>query len=82
VDPWGELELDILRHLEHPNVVRGLGYGRWPDPERGSFYIDKLHEHPRSTVALTFYAPAEAKRLETTEEALKAVVEKCDFIVY
>ncbi|WP_146209528.1 serine/threonine-protein kinase [Vitiosangium sp. GDMCC 1.1324] len=37
--PWGELELDILRHLQHPNVVRVLGYGRWPDPEQGFFYI-------------------------------------------
>ncbi|HYO54328.1 serine/threonine-protein kinase [Archangium sp.] len=37
--PWGELEIDILRHLEHPNVVRVLGYGWWPDPERGFLYI-------------------------------------------
>ncbi|HEX5752098.1 MAG TPA: phosphotransferase, partial [Archangium sp.] len=35
----GELELDILRHLEHPNVVRVLGHGRWPYPEEGSFYL-------------------------------------------
>jgi eukaryotic-like serine/threonine-protein kinase len=39
VCPSGELEIDILRHLEHPNVVRVLGYGRWPDPERGFLYI-------------------------------------------
>jgi eukaryotic-like serine/threonine-protein kinase len=39
VDPCGELELDILRHLEHPNVVRVLGHGHWPDPERGYLYI-------------------------------------------
>ncbi|WP_158079899.1 serine/threonine-protein kinase [Archangium sp. Cb G35] len=35
----GELELDILRHLEHPNVVRVLGHGRWPYPEEGYFYL-------------------------------------------
>ncbi|WPB80599.1 hypothetical protein KYC5002_15830 [Archangium violaceum] len=35
----GELELDILRHLEHPNVVRVLGHGHWPDPERGYLYL-------------------------------------------
>ncbi|OJT20615.1 hypothetical protein BO221_32035 [Archangium sp. Cb G35] len=35
----GELELDILRHLEHPNVVRVLGHGRWPAPEEGYFYL-------------------------------------------
>ena len=39
VCPSGELELDILRHLEHPNVVRVLGHGRWPDPEQGYFYL-------------------------------------------
>jgi serine/threonine-protein kinase len=41
--PWGELEIDILRHLEHPNVVRVLGYGRWPDPEQGFLYIVMEH---------------------------------------
>ncbi|MCY1081930.1 serine/threonine protein kinase [Archangium lansingense] len=38
-DPCGELELDILRHLEHPNVVRVLGHGHWPYPEDGYLYI-------------------------------------------
>jgi serine/threonine-protein kinase len=38
-DPCGELELDILRHLEHPNVVRVLGHGRWPSPEDGYLYL-------------------------------------------
>uniref|UniRef100_UPI00286A263C serine/threonine protein kinase n=1 Tax=Archangium sp. TaxID=1872627 RepID=UPI00286A263C len=37
--PWGELEIDILRRIEHPNVVRIRGYGRWPDPEEGFLYI-------------------------------------------
>jgi serine/threonine-protein kinase len=37
--PWGELEIDILRRIEHPNVVRIRGYGRWPDPEQGFLYI-------------------------------------------
>ncbi|MCY1080977.1 serine/threonine protein kinase [Archangium lansingense] len=42
-DPCGELELDILRHLEHPNVVRVLGHGHWPYPEDGYLYIAMEH---------------------------------------
>jgi hypothetical protein len=33
-------------------------------------------------VALTFFAPGEARRLETTEEELRAVIEKFDFILH
>lgn len=39
-----------------------------------------LKELP-STSALTFYAPAEAKRSGATVEAFKAAVERFDFIV-
>jgi eukaryotic-like serine/threonine-protein kinase len=39
VAPWGENELDVLRQVRHPNVVRVLGYGRWPDPEEGYLYL-------------------------------------------
>lgn len=35
----GQREIDILRWLELANVVRVLGYGRWPDPERGYLYL-------------------------------------------
>ena len=38
-NPWGELEMDILRHVRHPNVVRVLGHGRWPYPDEGSLYL-------------------------------------------
>ncbi|MFY0529440.1 serine/threonine protein kinase [Archangium gephyra] len=38
-NPWGELEMDILRHVQHPNVVRVLGHGRWPYPDEGYFYL-------------------------------------------
>jgi serine/threonine-protein kinase len=38
-NPWGELEMDILRHVQHPNVVRVLGHGRWPYPDEGSLYL-------------------------------------------
>ncbi|MFE8596740.1 hypothetical protein [Archangium violaceum] len=48
----------------------------------GAVIIEKLHEHPRSTMALTFYAPSIAKRMETTPEALRSVIEQFDCIVY
>jgi serine/threonine-protein kinase len=32
---WGHLELTVLREAKHPQVVRLLGYFRWPDPEQG-----------------------------------------------
>lgn len=60
-----------------------------PWPERfGSSLLSLLDQspekrikHPRSTMALSFYAPAEAKQSGTTEEAFKAAIAKCDFIV-
>jgi eukaryotic-like serine/threonine-protein kinase len=47
----GELELDILRHLEHPNVVRVLGHGRWPYPEEGYFYLVMEYVKGRTLLA-------------------------------
>jgi hypothetical protein len=43
---------------------------------------ENRYKHPRSTMALSYYAPVEAKRLAITEEAFKAAIGKCDFIVY
>jgi hypothetical protein len=54
---------------------------KWPG-EFGDVVVENLHKRPPSTVALTLFAPAEAKQFETTEEELKAVIEKFDFIVY
>jgi hypothetical protein len=53
----------------------------WPG-RFGSVVVESLHEEPPSTVAVTSFAPADAKRFGTTPEALKAVIEKFDFIVY
>lgn len=36
---WGEHELDVLRQVCHPHVVRVLGHGQWPDPEEGFLYL-------------------------------------------
>ncbi|WP_331092049.1 protein kinase domain-containing protein, partial [Archangium sp.] len=32
-------EIGILNHLEHPDVVRFVGCGYWPDPFIGHSYI-------------------------------------------
>lgn len=61
--------------------IRELNSVKWPG-EFGDIVVENLYKHPRSTVAMTLFAPVEAKRFETTPEALKAVIEKFDFIVY
>jgi len=58
--------------------LRGV---KWPELF-GEIVIEKLHKQPPSTRALTLFAPAEAKRFETTPEELRAVIEKFDFIVH
>ena len=61
--------------------ARELNSVQWPG-RFGSVVIEDLYDQPPSTRALTFFAPAEAKRYDTTPEALRAVVEKFDCIVY
>jgi hypothetical protein len=58
-----------------------LRRGKWPGMF-GSVVVDELHGQPPSTVALTKYAPAVAKKLETTPEELRAVIEQFDCIVF
>ncbi|WNG61083.1 hypothetical protein F0U59_45020 [Archangium gephyra] len=74
----------ILEPIRRVAELRDLA---WPE-QFGSSLLSLLDQspekrikHPRSTMALSFYAPAEAKRLNTTEEAFKAAIAKCDFIV-
>lgn len=67
---------DELRNLKWPNRFgRSLASLLDQSPE-------KRIKHPRSTMALSYYAPVEAKRLGIPEEAFKAAIEKCEFIVY
>jgi len=54
---------------------------QWPGTFR-SVTLEVLSEQPARTVAVTLFAPAMAKRRETTPEELKAVLEKFDCIVY
>ncbi|QRN94871.1 protein kinase [Archangium violaceum] len=35
VDAWMRREVASLEHLEHPNLLPVLEWGRWPDPETG-----------------------------------------------
>ena len=68
----------LLDPLRRAPELRGI---KWPRLF-GELVIDRLHKQPPETKALTLFAPAEAKRFETTEEELRAVIEKFDCIVY
>ena len=39
LEGWGQREINILRHLAHPNVVGFHGYDRWPVPVFGYLYF-------------------------------------------
>ncbi|WP_309888048.1 hypothetical protein [Archangium sp.] len=54
---------------------------RWPELF-GGVVVDKLHNQPPRTSALTEHAPTVARQLDTTPEELKAVIEKFDCILY
>jgi hypothetical protein len=54
---------------------------KWPG-SFGAVTVQDLDHQPPATTAVTLYAPAMAKRHETTPEELRAVIEKFDCIVY
>lgn len=54
---------------------------KWPGIV-GDVVIEDLARQPARTKAVTLYAPAVAKQLETTPEELRAVIEKFDCIRY
>jgi hypothetical protein len=66
--------LDPIRHAPELNGVK------WPG-RVGDVIIEDLPNDPPSTVALTFHAPSIARRFGATEEELRAVIEKFDFII-
>lgn len=54
---------------------------KWPGAH-GDIIPDTLLKNPPTTRALTYYAPATARLLETTPEEIRAVIEQFDCIVY
>jgi len=68
----------LLDPIGRATELRGA---RWPGLV-GSVTMDELHTQPAPTRALTYHAPSIARRLETTEDELRAVIEKFDCIVY
>jgi hypothetical protein len=60
---------------------RELNSVQWPG-RVGPVVIESLYKQPPSTVALTEHALSVAKQFDTTPEALRAVIEKFDCIVY
>ncbi|HZH14928.1 MAG TPA: hypothetical protein VE057_11295 [Archangium sp.] len=75
----------LLEPIRRAAELRNL---KWPERFGRSLVSlldqspEKRIKHPRSTMALSYYAPAEARRLGITEEAFKAAIENCGFIVY
>ena len=75
----------LLDPIRRADELRNLP---WPDRFGRSLVSlldqspEKRIKHPRSTMALSYYAPVEAKRSGTTEEAFKSAIAGCDFIVY
>ncbi|QRK13110.1 hypothetical protein JQX13_25650 [Archangium violaceum] len=67
--------LDPIRRARELNSVQ------WPGGFR-PIVVEGQYRDPPCTTAVTLYAPALAKRRETTEEAFRAVVEQFDCIVY
>jgi uncharacterized protein YjbI with pentapeptide repeats len=59
---------------------RELNSVEWPG--RFGILMEGLYDQPPSSVAETWYAPSIARRLGTTPEELRAVIEKFDCIVY
>ena len=68
----------ILDPVRRAPELQGLV---WPG-RYGDILRDILPKHPPHTRALTYYAPNAAKRLETTPEEIRAVIEKLDGILY
>ncbi|WNG34633.1 hypothetical protein F0U60_13940 [Archangium minus] len=54
---------------------------QWPGRFR-PIIVEGQYRDPPSTMAVSLFAPMEAKRAGTTEEELKAAIEKCEGVIY
>ncbi|ATB34034.1 hypothetical protein [Melittangium boletus] len=68
----------ILDPIRRAPELRGV---TWPGLF-GRVIVEELHTQPAPTRALTYHAPSVAKRMETTPEELRAVIEKFDCVVF
>jgi hypothetical protein len=68
----------FLDPIDRASELRDL---KWPG-RFGRVTVEELHTQPAPTRSLTYHAPSVAKRMETTPEELRAVIEKFDCIVY
>ncbi len=57
-----------------------LRRAKWPGHFK-EIVVDDLVNEPRSTTGVTWHAPSVAKRMDTTQEELKAALERFDFII-
>jgi len=67
--------LEPLRH------ARELQAAAWPG-SFGDITVERLQTNPSSTVALTFHAQSAARFYKTTEEELRAAIERFDCFYY
>jgi hypothetical protein len=67
--------------LEPIQRVSELLNARWPG-NFGDIVVKGIYKDPPGTRALVYHAPSIAKRMETTPEALRAVIEQFDCFVY
>jgi hypothetical protein len=61
--------------------ARKLDCVQWPGHFR-PIVVEGTYRDPPSTMAVTCFAPSEAKRYDTTPEAFKAIIEKLDCVLY
>jgi hypothetical protein len=74
--------IDCTIHVKQEfRRARELSAAPWPS-DIGSIVMSSFDQDPPTTVAVTYSAPALAKRYGTTPEAIRATLEKLDGVRY